>query len=45
MIHLKKIITKFNKCIKYKNERKYKKLKINILKNITSSVLKNIKNY
>ena len=32
MIYLKKITKKMNKYFKDKNERKYKKLKINILK-------------
>ena len=46
MVYLKIITIKINKYIKDKSERKYKKLKINILKNIISSnVLKNIKNY
>ena len=46
MIYLKKIIRKLNKCIDDKNERKYKKLKVNVLKNITSSnILKNIRRY
>ena len=36
MVYLKKIIKKFDKYIKDKNERKYKKLETNILKNIIS---------
>ena len=34
MIYLKKIIKKLDKYIENKNGRKYKKLEINILKNI-----------
>ena len=46
MIYLKKIIRKMNKYIKNKNERKYKKLEVNILKNYTlNSISKNTKRY
>jgi len=45
MIYLKSN-KKINKYIKDNNERKYRELEANILKNIISSnVLKNVKNY
>ena len=43
MIYLKKIIRKMNKYIKNKNERKYQKLKVCILKNIKQEMLETIK--
>ena len=47
MIYLKRTIRNFNKYIDDKNERKYKKkLKVSILKNVTSSnISKNDKSY
>ena len=33
MIYLKKVIKKFDKYTDDKNERKYKKIKVNVLKN------------
>ena len=46
MIYFKKISYKFDKYIKNKNKRKYKKLEANILKNVTlSNVSKNVKSY
>ena len=45
MIYLKKVTRKLNKYIENKNGRNYKKLKANILKNISSNVSKNTKSY
>ena len=46
MICLKKVSKKFDKYIKDKKGRKYKKLKASVLKNtIWSSVLKNVRSY
>jgi len=43
---LKRITTKLDKYIEDKKERKYKKVKASILKNITSNnISKKIKNY
>jgi len=43
IIYLKKITEKLNKYIKNKNERKYKKLETNILKNNTlCNILKKV---
>ena len=46
MIYLKMVTKKLDKYIEDKNERKYKNLEVNVLKNTTSrNVLKNIKSY